>query len=441
MILILIFLLPLALLPQCVFAQSPSTSDTSIPSVSVGSVNSTSSSPLSTTSSESAGGIPVETPTSGRQNVTATTSTTSLDVTAIVGLSPSTDTTDGSASTTSAAHPRPTNTRPCNGYVEFCQRKISNISMVVAHNSPFVRLHNAASNQAYPVLNQLNDGIRGLQFETQKPNASSSIRLCHTSCDLLDMGTLESYLATVKTWLDKNPYEVIAIMMGNNNGLSTRIPATDYIAPFHASGIQNYLWTPPSPTLNLPDWPTLSHLILTNKRVITMLDYGAHPPTVPWLLPEFNYQWQTPFSPTDPAFPCTQHRPPNQPDPVSRNRMYMLNHNLNIQLRILPGQAPILLPAYSLLDQVNAVAGNGSLGRSVKECEALWGRPPNWILVDYYNCGSFNGSVFEVAARANRVPFWDRACCGSGLVSGARGWVLRGWLWAVSGMVVGWLLV
>jgi hypothetical protein len=33
--------------------------------------------------------------------------------------------------------------------------------MVVAHNSPFVKEHNAASNQALPVLTQLNDGIRG----------------------------------------------------------------------------------------------------------------------------------------------------------------------------------------------------------------------------------------------------------------------------------------
>jgi hypothetical protein len=36
--------------------------------------------------------------------------------------------------------------------------------MVVAHNSPFVKPHNAASNQLYPVESQLNDGIRGCKF-------------------------------------------------------------------------------------------------------------------------------------------------------------------------------------------------------------------------------------------------------------------------------------
>lgn len=33
------------------------------------------------------------------------------------------------------------------------------------------------------------------------------------------------------------------------------------------------------------------------------------------------------------------------------------------------------------------------------------------LLVDYYNYGDFNGSVFEVAAEMNNVTY-DRKCCG-----------------------------
>ncbi|KAL5115874.1 hypothetical protein ACEQ8H_006190 [Pleosporales sp. CAS-2024a] len=289
--------------------------------------------------------------------------------------------------------------------------------MVVAHNSPFVVAHNAASNQILPVLTQLEDGIRGLQFETHKPNGSSAIRLCHTSCDLLDVGTLESYLKTVRGWLDSHPYEVIAIIMGNNNDNSTRNPATDYVAPFQQSGMIKYLWTPHSATMNLSDWPTLGEMIIENKRVIVMLDYGSDQAEVPWLLSQFDYQWQTPFSPTDAAFPCTEQRPPNQAEDVSRNRMYLLNHNLNIQIEI--GATDILIPAYSLLNQINAVSGNGSLGLNVQGCEHMWGRPPNWLLVDYYNFGNFNGSVFQVAATANNVTYNRNSCCGN-LRSGAR---------------------
>ncbi|KAF1950968.1 PLC-like phosphodiesterase, partial [Byssothecium circinans] len=303
-------------------------------------------------------------------------------------------------------NPQATNTRPCNGNVEFCGRKYSNVSMVVAHNSPFVVPHNAASNQVYSVIPQLEDGIRGLQFETHYPNASAGLHLCHTSCSLLDVGTLEAYLTTVAGWLESNPHEVITIMMGNDN----RVPPSTYISPFLNSGILSYVYTPGSSHLSLDEWPTLGEMILRNKRVVVMVDYLANQTEVPFLLDQFAYQWQTQFSPTDPAFPCIVQRPPNQAENVSRHRTYMLNHNLNIDIQLL-GQ-DVLIPAYTLLDEVNAVSRNGSLGLNVNNCTAMWGRPPNFLLVDYYNFGNVNGSVFEVAATANNVSYRQGSCCG-----------------------------
>lgn len=252
-----------------------------------------------------------------------------------------------------------------------------------------------------------------VQFETYYPNATAGLHLCHTSCDLLDVGTLESYLNRVRGWLDTHPYEVIAIIMGNDN----RVPPTTYIEPFQNAGMLQYLYTPPKPNATLEDWPTLAQMILLNKRVVVMLDYLANQTEVPWLLDEFSYQWETPFSPTDPAFPCTAQRPSNQDDDVSRNKMYMANHNLNIDVELL-GQS-VLIPAHTLLNEVNAVSGNGSLGRNVDHCTAMWGRPPNWLLVDYYNFGNFNGSVFQVAADANGVAYERNECCGSAVASAA----------------------
>ena len=48
----------------------------------------------------------------------------------------------------------------------------------------------------------------------------------------------------------------------------------------------------------------------------------------------------------------------------------------------------------------------------------MWNRPPNFLLVDYYNYGNFNGSVFEVAAEMNNVTY-NGHCCGS--TSAAQG--------------------
>lgn len=55
---------------------------------------------------------------------------------------------------------RPTNTQPCNLYLEFCGRSYGNITYVGAHNSPFTRENNAAANQHLDTITQLNDGIR-----------------------------------------------------------------------------------------------------------------------------------------------------------------------------------------------------------------------------------------------------------------------------------------
>jgi len=215
-------------------------------------------------------------------------------------------------------------------------------------------------------------------------------------------------------WLKANPYEVIAIMMGNGD----RVAPTEYIKPFQHAGLIPFIYVPPYKTMTLDQWPKLSEMILQNKRVVVTLDYNANQSAVPWLLDEFAYQWQTPFSPTNTAFPCTVERPANQSVAVSRNKMYMVNHNLNIRLpastsSFLNTKEPILLPGRTYFQRVNAVNGYGSLGRSVENCTALWGRPPNWLLVDYYNHGDLRGSVFQVAATANNVSYNRDSCCGA----------------------------
>lgn len=62
--------------------------------------------------------------------------------------------------TASASNPSATSVR-CNGYEELCERKYSNVTYVVAHNSPFHKKNNAASNQVFDVTTQLDNGIRG----------------------------------------------------------------------------------------------------------------------------------------------------------------------------------------------------------------------------------------------------------------------------------------
>jgi len=255
------------------------------------------------------------------------------------------------------------------------------------------------------------------------------MHFCHTSCDLLDAGTVEDLFRTLVGWLEANPYEVVTILMGNDDVVNVE----EYVKPILDSGLKRYVYVPPSVPMDINGWPTLSEMIISGKRVVVFLDYEADQSRVPYILDEFQYMWETPFSPTDTAFPCTLQRPPNLPRDVALRRMYIANHNLNVAVS-LAGQ-DLLIPNTALINQTNNVSGDGSLGQMTHDCEGKsplsiyiyipslttgllltrpdrWnGRPPNFLLVDYYNLGYTPGTVFQVAAEANNVTY-NRPCCG-----------------------------
>lgn len=261
------------------------------------------------------------------------------------------------------------------------------------------------------VTTQLDDGIRMLQGQTHMVNGT--VRMCHTSCDILDAGTLQDYLTTVAGWVRTHPYDVVTILIANGDYAGVG----NFTAPVLNSGLEPYLYTPPKIPMAVGDWPTLSQMILRGKRVVIFMDYEANQTRVPYILDQFSQMWETPFNPTNISFPCVVDRPPKINREQALDRMYMINHNLNLAINYL--SANILIPNLAYVNVTNGVTGEGSLGVSTNNCITDWGRPPNWLLVDYYNYGSpINGSVFEVAARANGVAY-TRKCCGLGPQSAA----------------------
>lgn len=310
----------------------------------------------------------------------------------------------GTSTTTKA---KPTNTQACNNYVELCKRKYSNITMIGCHNSPFVRPGNSGSNQELDVTTQLNDGVRFIQAQIQWPSNSSVPHFCHSSCDLLDAGPITEWLTTVREWVDTHPYDVVTILLGNGNYSHPDL----YVPYIEQTGILKYVYRAPYLPMALDDWPTLEELIIHGKRVIMFIDYVSDQKKYPWLLDEFTQMWETPFDPLDRKFPCTVQRPPNLSDKSAKNRLYLMNHNLNAEFNIFGTE--ILVPAVALLNETNNVTGYGSLGLAANNCRSDWGRAPNILNVDYYNYGGFPGSVFEVAAQMNNVTYDRSSCCGT----------------------------
>ncbi|KAI2465423.1 PLC-like phosphodiesterase [Annulohypoxylon bovei var. microspora] len=372
----------------------------------------------------------------GTDNVTRSTisSSSSDTVTFLTGSAATTTTLAGNfSSSTTSATPTVTNTQPCNSYAEFCNRKYSNITNVACHNSPFVTTNNLAANQQYDVTAQLNDGVRFLQAQIQWPTGGSEPHFCHTSCDILDAGPITDWLGQVKTWVAAHPYDVVTILLGNGN---YSVPSL-YVPYIEQTGILRYIYTPTVAPMTLDDWPTLSEMVLRGQRVVMFMDYMANQTAYPWLLDEFSQLWETPFDPTNQSFPCTVERPPNLADKDAKNRLYMINHNLNIELSVLG--TDMLVPARTELNVTNNVTGTGSLGLSANNCRSDWGRAPNFLNVDYYNMGGFPGSVFEVAAQMNNVTY-DRQCCGQA-TSGAERLLGSGFISSLAMLALFWAVL
>ena len=113
-------------------------------------------------------------------------------------------------------------------------------------------------------------------------------------------------------------------------------------------------YVPTQVPMNISSWPTLSDMILMGKRAVIFIDYNANQTEIPYILDEFSQMWETPFSPTNQSFPCTQQRPPNLSRQTAENRMYMANHNLNTEISL--AGTSLLVPTTALINQTNALS-------------------------------------------------------------------------------------
>ena len=260
----------------------------------------------------------------------------------------------------------------CNGHAELCDRIYSNVSQVGTHDSPFVG-NLPSDNQAISVTDQLNAGIRFLSAQSHL-DSFKQLSLCHTSCFLEDAGSLEGYLGTIRNWLDANPNEVVTLLLTNGDN----VDASLFETAFSASGIKPYAFTPSTTPLAIDAWPKLGDMIKANTRLVAFLDTGASP-TVPYLLDEFTYFFETPYDTTDPNFPqCALDRPAKG-DP--KGRMYIVNHFLDTNI------FGILVPDRGADAVTNAATGAGSIGAQVGLCEGIYGVAPKGVLVDNFDVG------------------------------------------------------
>jgi len=260
----------------------------------------------------------------------------------------------------------------CNGHAQLCDRSYGNVTYIGSHDSYSIDgdFLDLAANQRVSVSAQLDLGVRFLQAQSHLKNGA--LELCHTSCDLLDGGSLVNWLTTIVTWLTANPHEVVTLLVTNNDD----VDVGQYWAPaFQESGMDELVYTPPHVPMLRSEWPTLRELISANHRVVVFMDTLANVTEVPYILPELDHMWETPFDVTDSSFPCSVQNVHGSP----LQKLATLNHFLDVSI------FGILIPDRASASVTNSV---GSIMSQAKACVGLGDNAlPTHILLDFVDEG------------------------------------------------------
>lgn len=252
------------------------------------------------------------------------------------------------------------------------------------------------SNRFYNATAQLNAGVRLLSAQVH--NKTGLLHLCHTDCGILDAGRLSDWLAAIRLWMDHNPNEVVTILLVN----SDNAPASQLDGEFQSANVTSLSYVPPSTTTPLAQWPTLQDMISNSTRLVTFvanLDSASNS-IAPYLLDEFTFVWENTYDVSNPSnFSCLPDRPGwlkgNTTSAVQSGRLALMNHFMYTV-----GPFGIETPDLADITNTNAPSGNqGNLGDTAANCTAQYGKPPNFILVDFWD----QGPAIDTVDKLNKI--------------------------------------
>ena len=251
--------------------------------------------------------------------------------------------------------------RLCNGSASICNTPFDRVALPGTHNSMSAREQDFfAPNHEFGIERQLQDGIRAMLIDTYFWR--EDFYFCHGACEI--GATLASEgLGWIRSFLDENPDEVLAIIFQN------AISPEETVQILDNADLTRFVMTPRD-----SEWPTVAELIDQNERLLVTLESGAGPP---WLPHAWDVFFDTPysFSSAD-QFTCDTNRG------SSENSLHLLNHWLADPL-----------PTPPLGELANSYQ---QLSARVAECQSV-GVFPNVVAVDFYD----TGALFEVVAELN----------------------------------------
>jgi hypothetical protein len=129
--------------------------------------------------------------------------------------------------------------------------------------------------------------------------------------------------------------------------------------------------------------------------LVTFVASLADNTAAPYLLDEFSLIFENPFEVTaSNNFSCIPDRPSivqgSTSAAASSGRMFLMNHFLDKQQLF-----GTVTPDIANSSRTNSADTSivGSLGSSMQQCASIYGKPPNFVLVDWFNVGPAISSI------------------------------------------------
>jgi hypothetical protein len=309
----------------------------------------------------------------------------------------------------------------CNGYTALCGKTLPEVVLPATHNSMSAPLPGwFSSEQDRSIGGQLNDGIRGLLYDThygdklangrvrtdltnieqiltqdgisrQQFEAAKRLRsragfqgkgvrgmyLCHTLCEL-GFTPLSEGLKEIHDFIATHPDNVIVIVNQDY------ITPADYVKAIQDAGLGGYVFKGPDGS----KWPTLREMIDSSQQIVFLAE--NHAGAAPWyrlaydgLVEETPYTFKSSTLLINPANLDASCRP-------NRGRegspLFLINHWVSTDP----------LPKPSDAARVNAYQ---PLLARARRCEDIRHHLPNLLAVNFYK----EGDVFRVVNTLNGV--------------------------------------
>ncbi|WP_426570725.1 hypothetical protein [Aquihabitans sp. McL0605] len=285
------------------------------------------------------------------------------------------------------AAPGPRSERACNGHAELCDRPYDTVVQAATHNA----MSSPDAVQIWPeqdltIGEQLDLGIRTLLLDVHhwprttpadisrvvpgvSPAAARSIAsldaerfrprkgvfLCHVLCALGGIPVGDG-LAPIRTFLDRNPDEVVTLIVQDE------VPRADVVHAFTDAGLAGYAY----PHRRGEPWPTLGALIDQDRRLVVFAENSGSPPS--WYQAAFDQISDTPFGfPRGAPMTCATNRGPDD------SALFLVNHWVS-------GPAPDRAAALAV-NQTDAIV------ERARRCAKERGQEPNFIAVDFAGLG------------------------------------------------------